>query len=193
MPSVSYNGQSFIVDGRRQWIMGASLQYARIQARSWPDRIAAAKQAGFNTIETACPWIVHEPRRGRYVFQDDADVRRFIEHCGEAKMWVILRVGPFVGSGFDGGGLPAWLTEDRKVVLREGNGAFLENVSRYFRKLFGELVELQATRGGPVLLVQVEQSWTCANDRQAERYLRERVSLVEAQPRRREQVWVTRI
>ncbi len=88
-------------------------------------------------------------------------------------MRVILRAGPFVGSGFDGGGLPAWLTEDRKVVLREGNGAFLENVSRYFRKLFGELVELQATRGGPLLLVQVEQSWTSANDGQAERYLRE--------------------
>ena len=118
MPSVSYNGQSIIVDGRRFWILAASMQYARIPRRHWADRIAAARQAGFNTIETACPWVVHEPRRGRFVFDNDADVRHFIELCAAARMRLILRVGPFVGGGFDGGGLPGWLTEDRRVTLR---------------------------------------------------------------------------
>lgn len=173
MPSVSYNGQSFIVDGRRLWILAASMQYARIPRAEWADRIAAARQAGFNTIETACPWMIHEPRRGRFAFENDADVRHFIELCAAAKMRLILRPGPFVGGGFDGGGLPAWLTEDHRITLREGNEPFLERVSRYFRRLLAELVELQASHGGPILLVQVEHNWTCANDRQADRYLRE--------------------
>ncbi|MDY7107680.1 MAG: beta-galactosidase [Planctomycetota bacterium] len=173
MPTVSYNGQSFIVDGRRLWILAGSMHYARIPRAEWADRIAAARQAGFNAIETACPWLVHEPRRGRFAFEDDADVRRFIELCGEARMRVILRPGPFVGAGFDGGGLPGWLTEDPAVVLREGNEAFLERASRYFRRLLGELIDLQASKGGPILLVQVEHNWTCANDHQADRYLRE--------------------
>lgn len=178
MPSVSYNGQSIIVDGRRFWILAASMQYARIPRHHWADRIAAARQAGFNTIETACPWVVHEPRRGRFVFDNDADLRHFIELCAAARMRLILRVGPFVGGGFDGGGLPGWLTEDRRVTLREGCEPFLERVSRYFRRLLSELADLQVTGGGPVLLLQVEHNWTCANDRQANRYLREVARIV---------------
>ena len=58
-------------------------------------------------------------------------------------------------------------------ALREANEPFLERVTRYFRKLFGELAAAQATKDGPILLVQVEHDWTCANDEQAERYLRE--------------------
>ena len=171
MPSVSYNGQAFLIDGRRLWILGASIQYARIPADEWADRIDAARQAGFNTIETACPWIIHEPRKGRLVFQDQADVARFVELCGKAGMRVILRPGPFVGAGFDGGGLPTWLGDEPGVHPRQAGEPFIERVSRYFRKLFGELVELQATKGGPIILVQVEHGWTCANDPQAEKYL----------------------
>jgi beta-galactosidase len=173
MPSVSYNGQSFLLDGRRLWILAASLQYARIPPERWADRIADARQAGFNTIETACPWFLHEPRKGRYAFTNGADVKRFVTLCAEAQMRVILRPGPFVGAGFDGGGLPAWLMENPAMALRQANEPFLERVSRYFRKLVGELGPLQATKDGPIILVQVEHDWTCANDEQAEGYLRE--------------------
>ena len=76
MPSVTYNGQSFAIDGRRLWILGASIDYARVPSAMWAERIAAARQAGFNAIATACPWSLHEPRRGRYHFQGDADIRR---------------------------------------------------------------------------------------------------------------------
>jgi len=173
MPSVTYNGQSFMVDGRRIWLLGATLQYARIPENEWADRIADARQAGFNTIDVACPWSFHEPRKGRYDFEGRADVAAFVRQCAEADMRVILRPGPFVGCGFDGGGLPSWLLEDPKVAAREANEAFLDRASRYFRKLLAELTELQAGKDGPIILVQVEHAWMCANDDQADRYLRE--------------------
>lgn len=173
MPSVTYNGQSFALDGRRIWVLGASIQYARIPADLWAARIAAAKQAGFNTIETACLWLLHEPRKGRHHFQGDADLRRFVSLCGEMGMRVVLRAGPYVGEGFDGGGLPGWLLETPGVMPRQANEAFLEHVSRYFRKLLGEVSDLQATDGGPILLVQSEHAWTCSNELQAEKYLHE--------------------
>jgi len=173
MPSVTYDRQSFFVDGRRFWVLGASIQYSRVPPELWARRIAAARQAGFNTIETACPWMVHEPRKGRFSFQGETDVRRFVQTCGEAGMRVILRPGPYVGSQFDGGGLPSWLMELPNVAAREANEPFLERVARYFRKLFGELSDLQATKGQPILLVQSEHAWLCSHPRQAERYLRE--------------------
>ena len=173
MPSVTYDRQSFFVDGRRFWVLGASIQYSRVPPELWASRIAAARQAGFNTIDTACPWMVHEPRKGRFSFQGETDVRRFVQTCGEAGMRVILRPGPYVGSQLDGGGLPSWLMELPNVAAREANEPFLERVARYFRKLFGELSDLQATKGQPILLVQSEHAWLCSHPRQAERYLRE--------------------
>lgn len=173
MPSVTYNGQSFAIDNRRFWIMGASVQYARVPASQWAGVIAAARQAGFNTIETACPWSVHEPRRDRFSLKGAHNVREFITLCGKAGMKVMLRPGPFVGGTFDGGGLPAWLTHMPGIALRQDNETFLERVNVYFRKLLSELEDLQVTRGGPILLVQSEHAWLCSNKEQAERYLRE--------------------
>jgi hypothetical protein len=173
MASISYNGQSFAIDGRRIWLLGATLYYTRIHPAHWADRIAAARQAGFNTIETACPWLAHEPRRGRFHFEQETDLKHFIKLCGHAGMRVILRVGPFVGGTFDAGGLPGWLIELSGVEVREDNDLFLEHVSRYFGRLLAEIAPLQATSGGPVLLIQCEHAWDCANDQQGQAYLGE--------------------
>ncbi|MHC4416454.1 MAG: beta-galactosidase [Planctomycetota bacterium] len=173
MASVTYDGQSFSVDGRRVWVLGASIEYARVPPEAWADRIAAARQAGFNAIETSCPWMVHEPRKGRFAFQGQGHVRQFVQLCGKAGMWVILRPGPYVGSHFDAGGLPSWLLEMPGVGLREASEQFLERVSLYFRNLLGQVSDLQVDTGGPILLVQSEHAWLCSNETQADRYLRE--------------------
>ena len=173
MASVTYDGQSFSIDGRRVWVLGASIEYSRVPPEAWADRIAAARQAGFNTIATPCPWLVHEPRKGRFSFHGSADVRRFVELCGEADMWVMLRPGPFVGAQYDAGGLPSWLLEMPGIALREADEPFLERVSLYLRKLLGEVADLQVSHGGPILLVQSEHAWLCSNQGQADRYLRE--------------------
>jgi beta-galactosidase len=191
MPSVTYNGQSFAIDGRRCWILGASLQYARIPQALWRARLTAAKQCGFNAIETSAVWALHEPRKGRYVFDEQADIRKFMEAAWAEGLRVILRAGPFVGHGFDGGGIPGWLIDMMGGLappenprstrppslhspgLREANEVFLEHVSRYFRKLLGEVSDLQATSDGPLLLVQAEHAWACSNPLQAEKYLHE--------------------
>jgi beta-galactosidase len=173
MASVTFDGQSFFIDGRRVWILGASIEYARVPPEAWADRIAAARQAGFNTVATSCPWLVHEPRKGRFSFHGPTDVRRFVELCAAAGMWVMLRPGPYIGGHYDAGGLPSWLVEQSDAALREANEPFLERVSLYFRKLLGELADLQVTNDGPILLVQSEHAWLCSNQNQAERYLRE--------------------
>lgn len=204
MPSVTYNGQSFAIDGRRFWMLGATIDYARVPAESWSQRIAAVKHAGFNTIVASCPWCVHEPRQDRFTFDGDADLAHFVRLCGKQGLRVVLRIGPFVGDQFDGGGLPNWLTdlvnnqqskighrkgdsrmadtEERHSPLREQNEPFFERVITYFRRLLGELEELQATRGprggGPLLMLQIEHAWLCSNPEQAASYLRELTRLV---------------
>ncbi|MFG0241894.1 MAG: beta-galactosidase [Phycisphaerales bacterium JB054] len=176
MAQVTYDGRSFMLDGRRVWIVGGSVHYARLPRSEWAGRIAAAKQAGLNAIETPAVWSRHEPRPGKFDFEGDNDLRHFVQLVGEAGMNVILRTGPFVGSGYDAGGLPAWLLAKEGVEPRRGNGPFLEACSRYITALVGQVKDLQVDspgKGGPILLVQNEHGWTCGDDTQAAAYLGE--------------------
>lgn len=176
MAQVTYDGRSFMLDGRRVWIVGGSVHYARLPRSEWAGRIAAAKQAGLNAIETPAVWSRHEPRPGKFDFEGDNDLRHFVQLAGEAGLHVILRTGPFVGSGYDAGGLPAWLLAKEGVEPRRGNGPFLEACSRYLTALVGQVKDLQVDspgKGGPILLVQNEHGWSCGDDVQAAAYLGE--------------------
>jgi hypothetical protein len=175
MPRITLDSQSLLIDNRRIWLVGAGIDYARVPDPLWADRIAAARQAGFNTIITGCPWLVHEPRRGRYVFTGQGDVRRFVEECVKAGMYVVLKVGPFIGGTYDGGGLPSWMREIEGIALRESNDAYLERAGLFLRKVLSVVSDLQidAARPGGIIAVQVEQSWQCSNDHAAHAYLGE--------------------
>ncbi len=181
MPNVTYDGQSFLINGRRLWLVGASIQYSLSAPSTWPDLIRDAKLAGFNLIDTSVPWSRHEPRPGRFDFAGPNDLRRFVTLCGEVGMRVLLRIGPNIGGAFDGGGMPSWLGDMEDVRLRESNDVFLERVSSYYHKVLGQVADLQITTqdgpagrdGGPLLLVQVEHQWHCSNDDEGRDYLRE--------------------
>ncbi len=182
MASVTYDGRSFQIDGRRVWIVGGSIQHGRIPHELWADRLHAARLAGLNTIETAVLWNAVEPRPGHFEFEGSQDIRAFVRLAGEMGLHVILRVGPFTGRGWDMGGLPAWLCAQEEIILRASNPKFLEAVSRYFSALADQVRDLQVTatgEGGALLAVQAEHEWTCADStagqylRDLSRYLRE--------------------
>lgn len=176
MPSVTYDSQSFMLDGRRIWLVSASVSYARIARDQWADRIHAAKLAGFNTIETPVIWSRHEPRAGHFEFTGEQDLRAFVKLIGAAGMWCILRPGPAIGTEWDLGGIPPWVLDLPGVKTRAGNQVFLEACSRYLTAVSEQVRDLQVTSsgsGGPVILFQNENAWTCGHDDQARAYLGE--------------------
>lgn len=180
MPSVTYDGRSFMLDGRRIWLVSGSIHYARIPSEHWEERIHAAKLAGLNTVETPVFWNRHEPRPGQFDFKGDNDLRRFVQLIGRAGLYCILRPGPFVGAEWDFGGLPPWLTGVKGIKLRVANGPYLEACSRYLTAVVNQVRDLQVTSpgkgtspGGPIVLVQNEAGWTCGDDQQAAAYLGE--------------------
>ena len=176
MPSVTFDGRSFMLDGRRIWLVSGSIDYFRIPRELWADRIHAAKQSGFNTIAVSVVWARCEPRPGQFDFSGDNDIRHFIHLIGEAGLWCVLRPGPFVGAGLDCGGLPAWLGSLPNVAMRTSNGPYLEACSRYVTAVAEQVRSQQVTspgKGGPILLVQNENSWTCGHAGLAQGYLGE--------------------
>lgn len=176
MPSITYDGRSFMLDGRRIWIVSGTVQYARIPKEQWADRIHAAKLAGLNTIDTPVLWNRHEPLPGQFDFEGDNDIRHFVRLIGEAGLHCIIRPGPYNGANWDFGGLPNWLRTIDGIQFRTANGPFLEACSRYITALADQIRDLQVSspgKGGPILLVQNESEWTCGNDALGHAYLGE--------------------
>ena len=183
MPTVAFDSKSLIVRDRRAWIVGAGMEYALCEPEGWGHRLDQLRRTGVNTVLTSVPWVVHEPRPGRFRFEGRADLRAFLEACAERQLWVVLRIGPSVGEPYDGGGIPSWVVEGGANRMREHDPAFLERVSGIYRQIGGHLDGLQATdthasgrrRVGPVVAVQIEHRWWCDNEEQGVRYLGELV------------------
>ncbi len=173
MRMLTYDGQSFLLGGRRIWLVSGTIDYARVPRAHWRDRLLAAKQAGLNCIATTCLWNLHEPRSGRFKFDDNLDVVAFLDLLRELEMYCILRVGPYVGNDYDLGGIPAWVSALPDIKLRTDDKAFLEPVSRYLQAVLRPLASYQAMLEDrqPLVLVQCEDGYFYDDDEMAESYL----------------------
>ncbi|HVU64566.1 MAG TPA: beta-galactosidase, partial [Phycisphaerales bacterium] len=184
MASITYDGQSFLLDGRRVWLVSGTIHPARVPRAQWADRIHAAKQAGLNCIEMPVVWSRHEPRHNQFDFTGENDIREFARLIHQAGLWCILRAGPFIDGGYDMGGLPPWLLTIDNLKLRTANQPFLEACSRYITALAGQLRDMQVSspvpkgstapaHPGPIIMLRTEGGFTCGDDQLAHTYLGE--------------------
>ena len=158
MPNITYDGQSFSIDGRRVWLVSGAIHYPRVPRELWRDRIRAAKQAGLNCIETYVFWNLHEPAPGEFDFEGDLDLRAFVQMIGEEGMFCYLRPGPYICAEWDFGGLPAWLhrlevpkgkNSPGPLKLRQDHPQFLEATSRYLTAVMEQVGDLQVSNPPP--------------------------------------------
>jgi beta-galactosidase len=150
---------NFLFDGKPGLIISGEMHYARIPHQYWRHRIQMLKAMGLNTVATYVFWNAHETESGKWDFEGDKNLREFIEIAGEEDLYVILRPGPYACAEWEFGGYPWWLQNVEGLELRRDNSAFLEYTQKYLNRLFQEIGDLQITKGGPVIMVQVENEF----------------------------------
>ncbi|HLS62959.1 MAG TPA: beta-galactosidase family protein [Ruania sp.] len=175
MTTFDIGPEHFLLDGRPHQIISGAMHYFRIHPDQWADRIATAKAMGLNTIETYVAWNFHSPVRGEFRTDGMADLGRYLQLVQEAGMHAIVRPGPFICAEWDNGGIPAWLLADPDVRMRRSEPRYLAAVREYFEALLPIIAPLQVDRGGPVLMLQVENEYGAYGDDAA--YLRTLVDL----------------
>ena len=175
MPLITFDARSLLISGRRMFMVGAGLEYPSLMPDQWADRLRTLQNLGFNTVFSACPWVLHEPAQGRTDFEDRLDLSRFLGEASEVGMSVVLKVGPVVGRPYDGGGLPTWLSGEDRIPARSGAPEFMEIVSKWFATLAQRIAFFQADQdgGGPVVAIQIENDWRCGSEEAARKYLLE--------------------
>lgn len=150
----------FSLDGRPLRLLSGALHYFRVLPEQWPQRLRMLRAMGLNTVETYVPWNLHEPRPGAYDFAGIADLDRFLHATREAGLHAIVRPSPYICAEWDNGGLPWWLAADPEVrALRCRDAGYLAHVDRWFDRLVPVIAPHLVTRGGNVLMVQVENEY----------------------------------
>lgn len=172
--TLSIQGNDFVRNGRPVRLLSGALHYFRVVPEYWRDRLIKLREMGLNTVETYVPWNLHEPQPGEYCFTGDVDIERYLSIAHEVGLMAIVRPGPYICSEWDLGGLPAWLLRDPAMRLRCCYRPYLDAVDRYYDELLRRLVPFQASRGGPVVAMQVENEYgSYGNDRAYLRHLAE--------------------
>jgi len=147
---------SFYLDDKPIRLISGEMHPGRIPPEFWDDRIKKAKAMGLNTISVYLFWNQIEPQEGKFVFEGQTDVRRFVQLCQANGMWVIARTGPYVCAEWEFGGFPAWLLKHKGIMLRTTDPDFLAASKSYVEALHGQIGDLLVTHGGPILLTQFE-------------------------------------
>lgn len=150
---------NFYLDGKPFQIISGSIHYFRVVPEYWRDRLEKLKAMGCNTVETYIPWNMHEPKKGEFCFEGMLDLTHFVKLAQELGLYVILRPSPYICAEWEFGGLPAWLLQEDNMRLRAYYEPFLRHVREYYDVLFERIVPLQITKGGPVIMMQVENEY----------------------------------
>lgn len=161
---LTIRGDTFLLDGKPFRILSGAFHYFRTHPRDWRDRLTRMRAMGLNTVETYVAWNFHQPDEKKPDFTGWRDIAAFIRTADEAGLKVIVRPGPYICAEWDFGGLPARLLKDKDAPLRRSDPGFERAVDAWFAELLPRLVDLQATRGGPVIALQVENEYGSYGD-----------------------------
>lgn len=150
---------TFLLNGEPFVVKAAEVHYPRIPQPYWEQRILSCKALGMNTLCLYVFWNLHEQQEGQFDFTGNKDLAAFCRLAQKHGMYVIVRPGPYVCAEWEMGGLPWWLLKKEDVQLRARDPYYIERVKIFMNEVGKQLADLQITRGGNIIMVQVENEF----------------------------------
>ena len=142
-------------DGVPWFPVTGEIHYSRIPRARWDEVLGHARAGGLTTVATYVFWQAHEPTRGDFRWDDNLDLRAFIQAAANQGLEVIVRLGPWAHGEARHGGFPDWLL-DLPLVPRTDDPAYLALVTILYAQIIDQLHGLTHGEGGPVVGVQVD-------------------------------------
>ena len=158
--TVSLDGYSVLVDGRRTYLWSGEFHYFRLPSPDlWRDIFQKMRAAGFNSTSLYFDWGYHSPKPGVYDFTGVRDVDKLLDMAQEAGLYVIARPAPYINAEVDSGGLPGWLTT-KAGDNRSDDPRFLKYADEWLTQIDRIIARHQLTNGtGSVIAYQVENEY----------------------------------
>src|SRR5699024_11166356 len=87
------------------------------------------------------------------------DIRAFIELCARHRLFVCLRIGPWVHGEARNGGTPDWILRKKYLVDRSNDIVYQNYVRRYFSQMIHQFEGLYYKDGGNIVAIQLENEY----------------------------------
>lgn len=172
MNAVSVEGGQFRLNNRPLFIHAGEFHYFRTPADQWAHRLDLLLRAGFNTVATYIPWLWHQPSPDVSDLDGHTHPMRnlagFLDLATEMGLYIIARPGPYIMAETINEGIPSWVFEKYPQAAFIAQGGRAENIASYlhpdflaatddwYRAVFAVLTPRQVTRGGNILLIQLD-------------------------------------
>ena len=156
--SIEVNNFYIERNGKPYFPVMGEFHYCRYPNQYWDDEIKKIKAGGVNTIATYVFWILHETKEGVFNWDNDLNLRKFVELCQQNEVEVIVRIGPFAHGEMRNGGLPDWLY-GRPFEVRSNDPGYLFYANRLYQQIAQQLEGLYFKDGGPVIGIQIENEY----------------------------------
>ncbi len=172
MPDFTVRDQRFWLDGQPLLVHAGEFHYFRTPADQWEHRLALLRQAGFNAVASYIPWLWHQPQPNlvdvtgaTHPMRNLAGFLDLAQHMG---LYVIARPGPYIMAETINEGIPPWVFAHYPQIALINQRGEAENIASYlhpdflrcaaawYRAVFAVLTPRQITRGGPIVLVQLD-------------------------------------
>lgn len=156
--SIEVNNFYIERNGKPYFPVMGEFHYCRYPNQYWDEEIKKIKAGGVNTIATYVFWILHETKEGVFNWDNDLNLRKFIECCQQNDVEVIVRIGPFAHGEMRNGGLPDWLY-GRPFEVRSNDRGYLFYANRLYQQIAQQLKGLYFKDGGPIIGIQIENEY----------------------------------
>ncbi|KAF2476740.1 uncharacterized protein BDR25DRAFT_375819 [Lindgomyces ingoldianus] len=155
---VSWDSHSLLINGERVIIMSGEFHYQRLPVPElWLDVFQKFKANGMNAVSIYFFWSYHSAFRGTYDFTTPGkDIQLMLDMAKQAGLYVIARPGPYCNAETSAGGLALWTSNGSGGKLRTSDETYRQAWSEWISEVSVILEKNQITKGGPVIMVQVE-------------------------------------
>lgn len=159
---VSYDKYGFIINGKREFLIGGEFHYFRVPAAMWEDRLKKMKATGANLISVYIAWNMHEPEEGKQKWDGDLDLDRFLTLCEKYGFYVLIKPGPYICAELDFGGHPDWLIKkiaNKEFRLRTLDENYLKLCKYWYDSCAKQINKHLITNGGTIIAAQIENEY----------------------------------
>ena len=153
--SILWDRQTFTVKGQNVVLIGGSMHYFRVPPAEWEADFERMQEDGFNIADVYIPWFIHEPEEGKFDFDN---LQKFLDLARKHGIYVVARPGPYINSESDQGAFPRWLS-GKNVGFRRNTELDRKWSKHWYDAIMPLLARSQITRGGPVIMVQIENEY----------------------------------
>jgi len=170
---LSLNNYHLTLNAKAYFPVMGEFHYSRYPRAEWEEAILKMKAAGITVVAFYDFWIHHEEQKGHFRFDDNRDVKYFIQLLAKHQLYGLARIGPWAHGEARNGGFPDWflkkMTNGFDRVTK--NGSVEPEVKIWYEKLAEQFKGLYFKDGGPIIGIQVDNEVGARTGNDGSKYL----------------------